>query len=948
MARYPTYVNLASETRKRLDLAGRWHFRLDPKKQGLAQKWFLPGRNLRETIRVPGTWQTQGFGKERSRAHDRYGSAVAPKHQYLGDAWYKRTFRVPGEWLGKRVWLKIAGVNPSCDVWVNGWPAGKCRHPGVPAAFDITAGARPGAENDITIRVHEANRGLGMWYNLMTFWSGLWGDVQIEATARTWIDDLFVVPDVDNSRAVLRGRIGGAGEAEGRLTLEAEVFPARGNGPRDRREVRLTPGRNATFEAAVPLQDVRLWSPEDPFLYRARLVLRKNGEIVDSASTRFGMRKLEARGARLYLNNRPLYVRGCGDDGMYPLTLCPERDGAELRRRFRLIKSYGFNSVYPCAIMQPEEYLDAADETGVLIQYNIGALLAFERKGGPGAVPDVSAAERRRLVEEQWRAVLQWTQNHPSIAIYAPGSELSGRGCKRLYHIARRKDPTRFILSWAEGVGDRSATDVISLTQSLYYTEDASEELHTIIDETVVPWKNPEGKPGLLHEYCGAEALPDPRLTRMYRQGHGLTAKKEIAVEKDLRALGLTGLTGTLVANSRKIANSCRKMVMEEARKARGISGYYMWLIQDIPGYPQGLFDPFWKPKDIAAREFSKSNGETVLLMNEPSCETRRCFPAGARVRFDILISHQTEKRLRRGAMEWNLLSRTDGRPLLGGRVSGIRVKPFAAGRLCSIAFTAPAVKKATAAEFRVSLRNGGIRIENNWNLWLYPGRSYQPPVGKVCLYADNETTRELGRCFPSMDPWRGTMPEVVITNRLDEKTLPHLAKGGTVVLLQSGNRKLLPTQFFPRWPMTDGGLNINATVVKNHPLMAAFPHEGFCDYQFYHLIMDPRTKPDVYSDYRDLVGVGGVAFGLEGIRTRIQPIIRVYHRKANAAYMFEARVGQGRLLATTLRLAETVNLFPESAYLFERVLRYVTGNHFDPKTRLAPGEMSKLGLVQH
>ena len=63
-----------------------------------------------------------------------------------------------------------------------------------------------------------------------------------------------------------------------------------------------------------------------------------------------------------------------------------------------------------------------ADELGMLLQVDVPAVIDFQRCG-PGDLPD-DPSEEKRLIREQWVAAIQWTQNHPCVVIYAPGSKI--------------------------------------------------------------------------------------------------------------------------------------------------------------------------------------------------------------------------------------------------------------------------------------------------------------------------------------------------------------------------------------------------------------------------------------------------------------------------------------------------------------------------------------------
>ena len=85
-------------------------------------------------------------------------------------------------------------------------------------------------------------------------------------------------------------------------------------------EVMVQPGRDASTEVIVRMPGVRLWSPDTPRLYTARIRLMAAGSERDRIAERFGMREITTRGSQLLLNGQPLYLRGFGDDNVEVMT----------------------------------------------------------------------------------------------------------------------------------------------------------------------------------------------------------------------------------------------------------------------------------------------------------------------------------------------------------------------------------------------------------------------------------------------------------------------------------------------------------------------------------------------------------------------------------------------------------------------------------------------------
>ena len=230
-------------------------------------------------------------------------------------------------------------------------------------------------------------------------WGGLHQPVRLEAATPTRIDDLFVVPRLANNTAEIRVAI--AGPKSRNLRVVAQVLDADGHLVKSADEL-IKPDAPETV-VAVLIANPKLWSPNSPHLYTARINLLADGATLDQRLVRFGMREFKVAGGKFLLNGKPIFLRGYGDDCIFPNTICPPADKDELRARLALAREYGFNFVRHHSWTPPEAYLDAADELGMMLQPEFPFAYAWDLPTSP---------EARRAALEQWQS------RHPaSIAI---------------------------------------------------------------------------------------------------------------------------------------------------------------------------------------------------------------------------------------------------------------------------------------------------------------------------------------------------------------------------------------------------------------------------------------------------------------------------------------------------------------------------------------------------
>jgi hypothetical protein len=212
----------------------------------------------------------------------------------------------------------------------------------------------------------------------------------------------------------------------------------------------------------------------------------------------------------------------------------------------------------------------------------------------------------------------------------------------------------------------------------------------------------------------------------------------------------------------------------------------------------------------------------------------------------------------------------------------------------------------------------------NHWNFWAFPRllmqRSESPIAATVAWPG-------LSRYFPFVrgDAHARVAGGIWITPALDNAAVDFLESGGRVWLALD---KTGDVTFFPA---SGGALG---TVVREHPALRGFPHENFCDLQFYSLMQHATPFPlDRLPKITPIIG---------GVRTRAGFLSKA-KELSKLGYVFEARVGAGRLLVTTLRIGGQLDdSHPEAVFLCDRLLRYCDSGEFQPQTAIAASQLNK------
>jgi len=899
---------LPAQERSRIDLNGEWAFQLDPGSRGEAAGWSTGAQPFTDKIQVPGAWQAQGFGEP---------SGVL-RHHYSGKAWYRRDVSIPAGWKGKVVALRAGGVLRRATLFVNGQNAGAHDGFSTPFSLDVTRFVRPGAANTFVFLVantaaaieaspdkQKASDPTGM-INYIGNWGGIYGNVELEAMPPTWIDEVAIRSLIQTPRAQfhisVRSQETGAAYAA-RVEVEAGAYRASA-------DVTVRPGGEVSADVDLDMPGAALWSPETPRLHSATVRLVAGGRARDRLIQRFGLREITTRGNTLLLNGKPFYLRGFGDDNIEVINGVPLASKQVYLERLRKARAFGFNGVRFHSMTPVREYFEAADEVGILVMAELPAAYTMY------------VLPHKEFLRNEMARVLRVYRNHPSFLSLAFGNEfnldwLSSAAEKKefletvesFYRLAKSIDPARLILS-NDGYVMRP-TDMVSVM------------------------RNPPGDvPAMRHEfgnyYC---SLPDISLVDKFTGVMAPTwlQEKKAWVEKN----DLIEEYPTLVHNSQRLQQVGRKFQIERARRMPEFTGYHYWLIVDYPGgtgegdsWEEGWFDYFWEPKGVSAEEGRELN-DAVLLMIDPGIDDRTMWTDTPK-HIQVSLSNYGGQNIVDGQVRWTLSA--EGRALSSGVLSGIQAPDGAVRTVGEIVAGPLQLDHAQKLELVLEMTAQSIRSTNRWNFWAFPreGRA-KPAEGAV---VSDVRWAGIHRLYPSIEPSHGQVnpSKLLITSRLDAHAMQLLEAGGRVWLMagreqfeNGGDATFLPAS---------GGAQ--GTLLPKHPALEGFPNDGYCDLQFFNLL-EGAWNLNLDRWPQSLVPIAG------GLRTTASFLAK-QKPLSKTGYIVEAKVEQGRLLVTTLRLREHLDeAYPEAVYLFDRLLRYAAGPHFNPQTEVAAGELKRL-----
>jgi len=843
LARHPAVVNPAVPATApglTLSLRGEWEFVCKGKlgaqlrnQQGQHRHFYRQDWPGSRKIQVPGCWETQGVGEPgASECWDckEDNSAKAIRHKYMGYGWYRKTVTLPAAWAGKRIWLKIGGVRSQGWFWVNDEQVAHVNDYCGTYKYEITDFVTPGKTVKIVAQIsNELPARKGSEYALHK-WGGIHRDVELEATDAVFVDDAWMRGDFDARTAEMHVKIAGLDRlgAEERTALKVRCAI---DGATAERALVVSNGLAAVEQTlTLPLGDFRPWSPLHPNLYTGRVDLVLGDRVVGTRWERFGLRKLEVRGRELFLNNRPFFVRGYGDNFVNALEGVPPADAAFYRGHFGIARAAGFNFARLHTRCEVPEYFDAADECGMLIQpelpyYTDMPTMSFE-------------FDPPRDVTELW----EHFRRHPSFAVYSMGNE--GSYGKRLaawmHRYVKAMDPDRLKInqdSGKEWVNAPGTSDYFGGPPKVWARAS----------------RNP-ARPFVCHEYLNLCVKLDSRLEPRFT-GAWLPPVTRKGRAAWLAARGLDLAFGDRLQDAQHaLQRTYQKSGLESARVDPYCDGYIYWSIidcavdQGTTFTAQGLFTPFWerKPGGFSPQQFFAFNGPVCVLADfRPQA---RIFTAGESAEIDVLLSNYGEENIPAARAKWRI--RAGGRVLVQGVLPTREVPVGPVRKLGTVNLPMPDVPETTAAVFDVSV--GGA--SNCWDVWLFPKR-VRCPVSGVAVAADY---------LPKLDPLYeglvsvpkdGTAPSgtrLVVAPAGSPLAERALAAGVNTLTLAAMDGK--PNVELGWWWMEDQV----GMVLERSPLLAKLPHAGVLSPLLFRLVKKGAEKlPVTGVDQKDLVIVG-------------------------------------------------------------------------------------------
>lgn len=383
-------------------------------------------------IKVPGNWQTQGFGTpiytniEYPFKRNRPSVTSEPPRDWtayenrnpVGS--YVTFINVTKEMLAKNLILHFGGVHSAMYVWINGKKVGYSQNSMSPAEFDVTSYLREGM-NKLAVEVYRWSDGSYLEDQDMWRLSGIFREVQLWVRPLVHIADYQVtaVPNSDYSEADVCAKISICNTGK-RVAKVFPVFIIEEKINSQLSPLTINVGDTVCQIYHYTIKNPRLWSAEKPNLYPFSVELQdKKRQVVEHFDYHLGVKRVECVGEVFKINGRNVKLRGVNRHDHHPVT-GRYVDDATYEQDLRLMKQANINFLRTSHYPDREYIYELCDRWGIYVmdeanQESHGYGYANEEMGHDAAWRDAHVDRAESLVKRDY--------NHPCVILWSLGNE---------------------------------------------------------------------------------------------------------------------------------------------------------------------------------------------------------------------------------------------------------------------------------------------------------------------------------------------------------------------------------------------------------------------------------------------------------------------------------------------------------------------------------------------
>ncbi len=837
------------------------------------------------------------MAKYREKDNLKFPFWLTPNRHYVGVAWYQREVVIPELWRGQKIELFLERPHWETTVWIDSIKVGIQNSLSTPHRYDLSKIVRPG-RHIISIRVDNRIKDINVGPDSHSItdhtqgnWNGIVGDIYLKATSPVFFDDIKLFTNIEEKsvKTVLNLDNIIGNNVYAKITLRAKSCNSKKVHvvPQLVREITVTKGKSQ-IEMIYPMgETVQLWDEFNPALYRLTVVLSDESGNTDVQEIQFGMRSFSIYGTRFEINNHPIFLRGTVECCIFPKTGYPPTDVASWEHVFTVCKNHGLNHMRFHSWCPPEAAFTAADKLGFYLQVEGPSWANHGVRLGDGLPID-------RYIYDETNRIVDAYGNHPSFCMMAYGNEPAGR--------IQVKYLGEFVDYWKTKDNRRVYTSA-SIGKSWPLVPES--EFIVRSEPRGLPWKQ---RPQSMFDYSGriekykvpyvahemGQYCVFPNFKEIIKYTGVYKAKNFELFQEELTKNHMGDQAEDFLMASGKLQTLCYKSEIEAALRTPGFAGVQLLSLNDFPGQGTalvGVLDAFWDEKGyISAKEFRQFFGATVPLARIPKFVFRNNETFNA----ELEVAHFGSHPLKNVTAEWKVTD-SKGAIIAQDLLEELDIPIGNCISLGEINLLLSKIIKAEMLKLEVTVGNH----VNHWNFWVYPAE----------LPIENNS-------------------HIYFCNKLDQKAESILNNGGKVFLHAAGSvehgkdviQYFIPVFWNTSWfkmrpPHTTGIL-----CEFEHPAFTYFPTEFHSNLQWWEIL--------------DRQQVMNIELFPPEFKPLVQPI-DTWFLNRRLALLFEAQLGNGKIIVCSADLQSNINERPAARQLLYSLTKYMLSDQFNPEYKI-------------
>ena len=904
-----------------MPLMGVWHYLLDYENVGIDGKWFT--HSFKEEITLPGTLEQNGIGEAVVEFNT---LRLSRRFTYTGAAWYQREVEIPTQWSEMHITFMMERCLWETRVWVDDEYAGSCDSLSTPHEYELSSLLTPGRHR-LTVRVDNSEKyAIGTWGHaysdeMQTIWNGLIGHISLVAAPPIFIKNIKVFPDLTSNSARVLVTVCNDTRGDAKALLHLQAVAKGVSGAESMVEVSFTAVSGILKVEAVISTAPLYWDEFGPQLFKltANIKTVTEGQTFShEKAVTFGMRSILAQGRKLLLNGNAVFLRGTLECGSSPLTGFPAMDFESYKRIFKIGREHGLNNFRYHSWCPPAAAFDAADELGIILQVE---LPFFSITNSPeevifsehGCVTPLGAdAAREQFVHDELVRILDTFGNHPSFCLMCMGNELKGdyEYLKELVKFAKSYDNRHLYSSCSNNIVE-PAVALHPYDEDEYYVGHSAEVDGKRADMRCAQRFNTE-RPETVSDYSKIVQAVDipaisqeigqwlvyPNFNEMKKYTGVLQPRNLEIFRKSLEEHGMQGQAEDFFKASGMLSLLLYREEIERSLRTSEMAGFQLLGLQDYHGQGSstiGILDAFWDTKEFIKPELFREFCAPVVLLARMK---KRVWSSDEKFEAFIDIANFGPDDIINRTAAWAV---TDAEVIINqGIVQGINAPRGKLTKSGSLSFSLASVQ--SARKLRLELRLVEGFLINSWDFWVYP----------VALEVDTKNVR--------------------VYERLDDEAIEYLSSGGSLLLLEEGGALAEPlsftTVFWNTQLFKEQNKSMGLLCDVEHPALKNFPTEYHTNWQWWEILKD------------------GYCAVLSDMPQGYRPIVQVIDhapRNNKQGVIFEAKLGNGRLLCCTLPILRLREENIVARQLLYSLLSYMHSTSFVPEYELPKSIIKKL-----